>query len=213
MPSAPFCSRCATALPRAPATPVLTASVPPCCTAQVHRPVGQLGGPGRAQLGRAAQADRRLAHQHLPLRCVARHSVPFDEASKPANSVSCAFAAVGARITGVDDTTYSITGEAFSQVVAANSATHTSRLLQEDDVSLGAISQSALSLSCVSPPCSPARVSRVRSLRVCEEVPGLHLRQLERESAFAFKPTHLHCCTLTATLVASQRAFTRHVLR
>ena len=71
------------------------------------------------------------------------------------NTFPCA---VGARITGVDDTTYSITGnarrpaspdgsvlsapvrhcagEAFSQVVAANSATHTSRLLQEDDVSL-----------------------------------------------------------------------------
>ena len=50
---------------------------------------------------------------------------------------SCACTAVGTRISGVDDSTYSITGEAFSQIVAADSATHTSRLLQEDDVSLG----------------------------------------------------------------------------
>jgi hypothetical protein len=49
---------------------------------------------------------------------------------------SYASAAVGTRISGVDDSTYSITGEAFSQIVAADSATHTSRLLQEDDVSL-----------------------------------------------------------------------------
>ena len=49
---------------------------------------------------------------------------------------SYAFAAVGTRISGVDDSAYSITGEAFSQIVAADSATHTSRLLQEDDVSL-----------------------------------------------------------------------------
>ena len=44
--------------------------------------------------------------------------------------------AVGARVTGVDDQAYSLTGDAYSHIVAPQSSTHTGRLLQKDDVSL-----------------------------------------------------------------------------
>jgi len=43
---------------------------------------------------------------------------------------------LGARITGVDDATFSSTGEAFSSIVLPNSETHRERELQSDDVSL-----------------------------------------------------------------------------
>lgn len=81
--------------------------------------------------------------------------------------------AVGARISGVDDSTYSITGEAFSQIVAANSATHTARLLQEDDTSLGVL---PLCMRLPSPPPSnaswltPHSARLLRSLRICTEI-------------------------------------------
>ena len=42
----------------------------------------------------------------------------------------------GAKITGVDDKTYSSTGEAFSTVLLPNSESHTAKKLQADDVSL-----------------------------------------------------------------------------
>ena len=43
---------------------------------------------------------------------------------------------LGAKITGVDDKTYSSTGEAFSTVLLPNSESHTAKKLQADDVSL-----------------------------------------------------------------------------
>lgn len=43
---------------------------------------------------------------------------------------------VGARITGVDDVTYSSTGEAFSTIVPPNSSSHTTKTLQKDDTAL-----------------------------------------------------------------------------
>ena len=46
--------------------------------------------------------------------------------------------AVGARITGVDDKTFSATGESFSAILLPGTSTHQARTLQEDDVSLGA---------------------------------------------------------------------------
>ena len=54
------------------------------------------------------------------------------------NSVRCfpSFAAIGTKITGVDDQTFSATGEAFSNIVLPNADSHNERVLQEDDVSL-----------------------------------------------------------------------------
>ena len=45
--------------------------------------------------------------------------------------------ALGARITGVDDATYSQTGEAYSTVALPATDVHTSRTLQEEDTALG----------------------------------------------------------------------------
>ena len=42
----------------------------------------------------------------------------------------------GARITGVDDKTYSSTGEAFSAIILPNSESNAKTELQADDVSL-----------------------------------------------------------------------------
>ena len=46
--------------------------------------------------------------------------------------------ALGIRITGVDDATFSQTGEAYSAIALPNADTHTSRTLQQDDTALGA---------------------------------------------------------------------------
>ena len=48
------------------------------------------------------------------------------------------FLALGTRITGVDDATFSSTGESFSMICLPNSENSTERRLQADDVSLGA---------------------------------------------------------------------------
>jgi hypothetical protein len=45
--------------------------------------------------------------------------------------------AVGLRVTGVDDSTYSITGDAYSAITMPGADTHVSRTLQRDDTSLG----------------------------------------------------------------------------
>ena len=42
------------------------------------------------------------------------------------------------RITGVDNSTYSLNGEAYSHVVPPNTSINTSRVMQSDDVALGA---------------------------------------------------------------------------
>ena len=47
--------------------------------------------------------------------------------------------ALGLRVTGVDDSTYSLTGDAYSAIAMPNADTHMSRTLQEDDTSLGGI--------------------------------------------------------------------------
>lgn len=44
--------------------------------------------------------------------------------------------AVGLRATGVDDATYSVTGEAYSAIVMPDSVAHVGKTLQEDDCSL-----------------------------------------------------------------------------
>lgn len=47
--------------------------------------------------------------------------------------------ALGARITGVDDRTFSSTGESFSTVILPNAESTAVKKLQADDVSLGAL--------------------------------------------------------------------------
>ncbi len=55
------------------------------------------------------------------------------------SNVSSDFAVpIGMKMTGVDNTAYSLTGEAFSHVVPPNTSTSTSRVMQSDDVALGA---------------------------------------------------------------------------
>lgn len=44
---------------------------------------------------------------------------------------------LGARVTGVDDNTFSSTGDAYSLIVLPNSNSPHARTLQSDDVSLG----------------------------------------------------------------------------
>jgi len=44
--------------------------------------------------------------------------------------------ALGLRVTGVDDATFSLTGDAYSAIAMPNADTHVSRVLQEDDTSL-----------------------------------------------------------------------------
>jgi hypothetical protein len=46
------------------------------------------------------------------------------------------FYPIGARITGVDDKTYSSTGEAFSSIILPQSESNATKKLQADDVSL-----------------------------------------------------------------------------
>jgi hypothetical protein len=48
----------------------------------------------------------------------------------------CCFAAIGVKISGVDASTYSVTGEAFSAVISPKSTSDVARVLQADDVSL-----------------------------------------------------------------------------
>ena len=44
--------------------------------------------------------------------------------------------ALGLRVTGVDDSTFSCTGDAYSAITMPNADTHVARILQEDDTSL-----------------------------------------------------------------------------
>jgi hypothetical protein len=46
-------------------------------------------------------------------------------------------AAVGVKLTGVDNSTYSLTGENYSAIIGPNTESNTARVLQKDDVALG----------------------------------------------------------------------------
>lgn len=83
---------------------------------------------------------------------------------------------LGARISGVDDSTYTSTGEAFSHVILPNSESSSSKKLQADDVSLGGhcFVKTLLHplLTHTSPrmciqPTSSARSSRGTRLKIC----------------------------------------------
>lgn len=45
---------------------------------------------------------------------------------------------VGVKVTGVDAATYGLTGEAYSTIVPPMAESNTARVLQKDDVALGA---------------------------------------------------------------------------
>lgn len=96
---------------------------------------------------------------------------------------------LGARITGVDDATYTSTGEAFSHVILPNSENNSAKKLQADDVSLG----TALRLYHVIPqPCilflSPCSFSCSHSLRILEEIPYAYGKSKENEPCTARIP-------------------------
>ena len=46
--------------------------------------------------------------------------------------------ALGVRVTGVDDSTFSATGESYSTITLPNADSHSAKVLQEDDTGLGA---------------------------------------------------------------------------
>lgn len=51
---------------------------------------------------------------------------------------------VGVKLTGVDNSTYSLTGEAFSTVIAPKTESNVARVLQKDDVALGKFAHAAV---------------------------------------------------------------------
>lgn len=66
------------------------------------------------------------------LRSVVLHDVTLDACSSDFK------VPIGVKVTGVDPGTFSITGESYAHIQAPNSAITHSRLLQQDDVALGA---------------------------------------------------------------------------
>ena len=86
------------------------------------------------------------------------------------NVVSTFPIALGARISGVDDCTFSSTGEPYSMVALPNTNNANERKLQADDVSLGAPAAPHAPRPCTLS--NPAPVPR--SLRICQKVPRLH---------------------------------------
>ena len=85
---------------------------------------------------------------------------------------------LGAKITAVDDRTFSSTGEAFSTIILPNSESTASKTLQADDVSL------AYELQACAPRTRLLRQPRADSHAhppQLEEVPRLHGRQPQRE--------------------------------
>ena len=52
-------------------------------------------------------------------------------------TIGTVLAAVGVKLTGVDNSTYSLTGESYSAIIGPNTESNTARVLQKDDVALG----------------------------------------------------------------------------
>jgi hypothetical protein len=68
---------------------------------------------------------------------------------------------LGVKITGVDNSTYSLTGEAYSHVVPPKSESTAARVLQKDDVALGESANSSNAQPANQP--APARQSPLTS--------------------------------------------------
>jgi hypothetical protein len=82
------------------------------------------------------------------------------------HAVSSTFpVSLGAKITGVDDQTFSSTGEAYSMIVLPKSNSANERLLQADDVSLGELHHSSHTLYCTLTPSVRAQPT------TCESTP------------------------------------------
>jgi hypothetical protein len=68
---------------------------------------------------------------HGDLKSVVLHSMTLSNVSSDFD------VPIGVKISGVDASTYSVTGEAFSAVISPKSTSDVARVLQADDVSLG----------------------------------------------------------------------------
>lgn len=85
---------------------------------------------------------------------------------------------IGVKLTGVDNSTFSLTGEAYSAIVPPNTASTSSRLLQKDDVALGAFARPLPStVVCSSNPSDTHTRCFLcaRSIRICPQ--GLKAHQ------------------------------------
>ena len=146
------------------------------------------------------------AEQSGDLKSVVLHSMTL------ANVKSDFSVPLGVKLTGVDSATYGLTGEAYSTIVPPMTESNTARILQKDDVALGAFRPRALARRPTGPrptPSSPnwalakAQFASAdsalacvcaRSLRVCPEVsyasqqPNAHVCALEPCS-----PLHTVC--------------------
>lgn len=91
---------------------------------------------------------------------------------------------LGARVTGVDDATFTATGEPFSSVILPNSESNVATALQADDVSLAYEFVSHRPCPCLGVPAPLLQVAdglpRVHP-SAGQEVPGIYEREPERE--------------------------------
>lgn len=76
---------------------------------------------------------------------------------------------LGVKVSGVDNSTYSLTGEAFSTVVAPKTESNVARVLQKDDVALGKFAHAAVRSPQLQAYHRVACSVRVHSLRIFEE--------------------------------------------
>ena len=94
--------------------------------------------------------NMEVTHVKSTFPCGMRHALCLPECAQggtdswgsinPHPVVRCALsAAVGARITGVDDKTFSSTGESYSTIVLPHAESTVAKKLQADDVSLGTL--------------------------------------------------------------------------
>ena len=77
---------------------------------------------------------------------------------------------LGVKISGVDNSTYSLTGEAFSAVVAPKTESNVARVLQKDDVALGKFAHAAVRRTQLQAYHRVVCSVRVHSLRVQPQV-------------------------------------------
>jgi hypothetical protein len=89
-------------------------------------------------------------------------------------------AAVGVRITGVDNDTYSLTGEAYSHIVGPNSSSTASKVLQEDDIALGAWPSSNVVDVTYASPCHGAVVDYMHLLDCLSLVISIRVQSQSR---------------------------------
>ena len=93
--------------------------------------------------------------------------------------------ALGVRISGVDDSTYSQTGEAFSTIALPEMNTHTELSLQEDDT---ALAYEFVRTNRVEPTTATQHChANTTPTRAGTQIPGLHCRQPLREYASPFE--------------------------